>query len=71
MKGVRLVDIAKKTGYSVNTVSHALLNKPDISEKTREYIKSVADEMGYIANVSAGELRSGKSKTVAIKMLME
>lgn len=66
MKGVKLADIAKKTGYSVNTVSHALLNKPDISEKTREYIKSVADEMGYIANVSAGALRSGKSKTIAI-----
>lgn len=66
MKGVRLADIAKRTGYSVNTVSHALLNKSDISEKTKEYIKSVADEMGYIANISAGALRSGKSKTIAI-----
>lgn len=66
MKNVTLADIAKKTGYSVNTVSHALLDKPDISEKTRKHIKSVADEMGYIANLSAGALRSGKSKTVAI-----
>lgn len=66
MKGVKLADIARKTGYSVNTVSHALHNKPDISEKTKQYIKSVADEMGYIANVSAGALRSGKSKTIAI-----
>ncbi len=66
MKAVTLADIAKKTGYSVNTVSHALLNKPDIAEKTKEYIKSVAEEMGYIANISAGALRSGRSKTIAI-----
>ena len=66
MRAVTLSDIAKRTGYSVNTVSHALHDKPDISEKTKELIKNVADEMGYIANVSAGALRSGKSKTVAI-----
>lgn len=66
MKQVKLADIAKKTGYSVNTVSHALLDKPDISEKTKKYIKETADKMGYIANVSAVALRSGKSKTIAI-----
>lgn len=66
MKAVRLSDIAKKTGYSINTVSHALLDKPDISEKTKKYIQQTAKEMGYIANASAGALRSGKSKTVAL-----
>ena len=66
MKAVRLSDIAKKTGYSINTVSHALLDKPDISEKTKKYIQQTAAEMGYIANASAGALRSGKSKTVAL-----
>ena len=66
MKHVTLSDIAKKTGYSVNTVSHALHNKPDISEKTKEYIVQAAKEMGYIANASASSLRSGKSKSAAI-----
>ena len=66
MKSVTLSDIAKKTGYSINTVSHALLDKPDISEKTKEYIRATANEMGYIANTAAGALRSGKSKSVAI-----
>lgn len=66
MKHVTLSDIAKKTGYSVNTVSHALHNKPDISEKTKEYIVKAAKKMGYIANASASSLRSGKSKSVAI-----
>lgn len=51
-----MADIAKQTGYSVNTVSHALNNKPDISEKTKKYIVETAKKMGYIANVSAGAL---------------
>lgn len=66
MNKVTLADIARKTGYSVNTVSHALNNKPDISKKTKEYIIKTANEIGYIANTSAGALRSGKSMTIAI-----
>ena len=66
MKNITLADIAAKTGYSINTVSHALHDKPDISKKTKEYIMKVADEVGYIANSSAGALRSGKTKNIAI-----
>jgi len=66
MRRVTLADIAKKCGVSVNTVSHALKNKPDISKKTTEKIKKTAEEMGYIQNASASFLRSGFSKTIAI-----
>lgn len=59
-------DIAACTGYSVNTVSHALNGKPDIPPHTREYIVTTAKEMGYIGNTLAGSLRSGFTKTVAI-----
>lgn len=65
-KTVTLSDIAKATGYSVNTISHALNDKPDISEKTKNLIKETAEKMGYIANASASFLRSGKSKSIAI-----
>ena len=58
MRNVTLADIARETGYSINTVSHALRDKEDISDKTKEYIKQTAKEMGYIVNVSAGSLRS-------------
>ena len=63
---VRLADIAQKTGYSINTVSHALNNKPDISDTTKEYICRIADEMGYVRNYSASSLRSGKTHSIAI-----
>ena len=42
---VTLKDIATRTGYSVNTVSHALAGKTDIAVSTREEIAKVAAEM--------------------------
>ena len=63
---IKLADIAKRTGYSINTVSHALNNKNDIAPATKEYICNVAEEMGYVRNYSASSLRSGQTKCVAI-----
>lgn len=63
---VKLADIAAKTGYSVNTVSHALHDKQDIAEETKIFIRKTAEEMGYIVNSSASFLRSGRSKSVAV-----
>ena len=65
MKKVTLSDIAHETGYSVNTVSHALHDKSDISEETKEIIRQTAKNLGYIGNSSARSLRSGKSKSIA------
>ncbi len=66
MSNIKLADIAKRTGYSINTVSHALRDMPDISEMTKKHILQVAEEMGYIENISASYLRSRKSRSIAI-----
>ena len=63
---ITLKDIAARTGYSINTVSHALAGKTDIAAATREEIARVAKEMGYIRNTAASGLRSGRSRTVAL-----
>ena len=63
---VTMQDIARQTGYSVNTVSHALRNKDDISRDTRERIQRVAREMGYMGNQIASSLRSGRTRTLAV-----
>jgi LacI family transcriptional regulator len=63
---ITLADIAERLGVSVNTVSHALHDKPDISEALKKKIKAAASELGYIKNYQASLLRSGKSKTIAI-----
>ncbi len=47
-KTARLRDIANKAGVSVNTVSRALRNKPDVSEHTRTTIFHLAEELGYV-----------------------
>ncbi len=63
---VTLSDIAKATGFSINTVSHALSGKPDISEKTRCIICEAAEKLGYIGNYAASCMRTGKSMTAAV-----
>lgn len=65
-KATTLKDIALRTGYSVITVSKALRDHGDISLQTREYIKQVADEMGYIKNASATNLRYGATHNLAL-----
>ena len=66
MKKITLSDIAKKTGYSVNTVSHALRDMKDISKEVKAYINDTAKKMGYIPNLSAGFLRGGKTMSIAL-----
>ncbi|HPF88707.1 MAG TPA: LacI family DNA-binding transcriptional regulator [Candidatus Limiplasma sp.] len=65
-KQVLLRDIAEATGYTVNTVSRALKNKPDIADSTCEYIQSVADQMGYVRNSIASSLRTGRTRTISV-----
>lgn len=63
---VRLKDIAAATGYSVNTISHALRDEPDISESTKKIIRQVAAELEYIPNIHASSIKSGKSRIISI-----
>ena len=63
---VTIRDIAKKTGYSISTVSHALNDRPRVSEKTRAEILQVARELNYIPNSKAISLSTGKSNTIGI-----
>ena len=62
----RLKDIAEATGFSVNTVSHALRDAPDIAEETKRRIREVADRLDYIPNLQAGSMKSGKSRIVSV-----
>lgn len=61
-----LKSIALKTGYTANTVSQALRNSPSVAQETRDQIRKAAREMGYVHNVVASSLRSGRTHTVAL-----
>lgn len=66
---VSILDIAKISGFSTTTVSRVLNGKAKqyrISAKTQKKIKEVSKEMHYIPNHFAVNLRTGKSKTIAL-----
>ena len=63
---VSLKDIASRCGVSVATVSKALNNAPDISEETRERVRTAADEMGYLANAAARMLKTHRSYNIGV-----
>lgn len=63
---VRLKEIAEATGFSINTISHALRDAPDISEATKKKIREVAAELEYIPNLRASSIKSGKSRVISV-----
>lgn len=65
-KFVTMKDIAIEVGVSINTVSKAFKDHPDISEKTKEVILDTAEKMGYIKNYSASILRGKKSGLLGV-----
>jgi LacI family transcriptional regulator len=58
--------IAEIAGVSVNTVSRALNNKPDVSSITRKKVLKIAKRLGYVPNLLAKSLKSGESKTIGV-----
>lgn len=63
---VRLRDIAEATGFSINTVSHALRDLPDISEGTKAIIRRAAEELDYIPDRRAGSVKSGRCGVISV-----
>lgn len=65
-KFVTIRDIAKEAGVSINTVSRALNDKPDINVETKRKILEIAKKMGYIKDATAISLRYGLTKVIGV-----
>ena len=63
---VRLIDIAKALGMSVSTVSRALQDSHEVSDKTKQRVLSYAEANHYVPNPIAKGLKMGKSKTIGV-----
>jgi LacI family transcriptional regulator len=61
---VTIRDIAKKLGLSIGAVSRALDGYPDISDETRQRVIQASQEMGYVPNQAARQLRRKKADSV-------
>lgn len=62
MNNATLKKISEALGISISTVSRALKDHPDISDKTKLRVTELANALDYEPNASAVQLRTNKSK---------
>lgn len=65
-KGKTLKELAEHLDVSITTVSRALANHPKIALKTRKRVAEAATEYGYVPNLAARQLVSGRSGFVGL-----
>lgn len=69
MAVVSVRDVAEHAGVSVGTVSN-VMNHPDkVSSATVAKVQAAIDELGFIRNDAARQLRDGRSKTIGLVVL--
>ncbi|MBS1727711.1 MAG: LacI family DNA-binding transcriptional regulator [Armatimonadetes bacterium] len=68
IKRVRLADVAKEAGLSIQAVSHVLSGNESvrIPEATRIRVREAAKKVGYVPNRLARAMKTGKTKVIAI-----
>lgn len=66
MRKLTLKDIAKQAQVSPSTVSLVLRDSPLVAEATRSKIRATMEELGYVYNRGAANLRSQRSKTIGL-----
>ncbi|HEY5515762.1 MAG TPA: LacI family DNA-binding transcriptional regulator [Pengzhenrongella sp.] len=59
-------EVARVAGVSTATVSRALRGLPNVSVATRQRVRVVAAELGYVASPSAASLASGRTRTIGL-----
>ena len=59
-------DLAAITGYAVGTVSRALNDHPNVSDKARKTILQAAKEHGFQLNVNAKQLKQTSSNNILV-----
>ncbi len=63
---VTIRELSQKCGLSVSTVSKALNGYSDVSEETRELVRTIAHEIGYRPNSLARALKTNKTYNLGV-----
>ena len=66
MAKVTIEEISRRTGLSRGTVSRAMNNRPDISEKTKQRVLALCRKLNYVPSRAARSLATGKNYAVAV-----
>ena len=66
---ISVKDVAALAGVSVGTVSN-VLNRPDkVAPATVERVQSAIDQLGFVRNDAARQLRAGRSRSIGLVVL--
>ena len=63
---IQLKDLAEQLGVNVATVSKALKDYPDISERTKKKVRKLAEQLNYMPDTQAGALRGKRSYIIGL-----
>jgi LacI family transcriptional regulator len=69
MAAASVRDVALRAGVSVGTVSNVLNRPAKVTADTVARVQRAIDELGFIRNDAARQLRAGHSKTVGLVVL--
>ena len=64
-------DVARQAGVAISTVSKVLNGYTGVSEKTKERVNEVIEELNFTPNAMAAALSSRKSGRVALLLNLE
>ncbi|HXR45001.1 MAG TPA: LacI family DNA-binding transcriptional regulator [Pseudolysinimonas sp.] len=62
-------DVAVRAGVSVGTVSNAINHPDKVSPASRARVQKAIDELGFVRNDAARQLRAGRSTTIGMVVL--
>ena len=63
---VTIKEIAERCGLSVAAVSRALNYQPGVGAERAEQVRQIAQEMGYVPNAAARELKTNRSNIIGV-----
>jgi LacI family transcriptional regulator len=66
---VSIRDVAERAGVALGTVSNVLNRPQKVAEPTRRRVLEAIDELGFVRNDAARQLRAGLSRTVGLIVL--
>lgn len=63
---VTIEDVAQRAGVAISSVSSALNGRPGVSARTREHIRAVARELGYVPSLRGRSLSAKRAFAVGL-----
>jgi len=66
-----LKTISELSGFAVPTVSRALHDAPDIGKTTKDTVRRIAREIGYVPNRAGVRLKTGRTNVISLVLSTE